>query len=128
MQSGRLIALSAALLLSTAATAQVPSPRVDRIDWATLMADAGARSLDVYSTRRMLTRGDREKLLPAAIAVHTPAMVAYSAGVVLLDGYIARKLAKYGHRKLARTVILIDGGQDAFWAVHNLYLKRGEPK
>jgi hypothetical protein len=115
------------LLLAVPLAAQVPNapqPKPDRVEWSLLAADASSRALDVYSTHQMLANGYHELLLPKAIADHTPAMAAYSAGAVALDWWTARRLERHGHRKLARLVTVIDIAQDAPWAVHNLYLKR----
>jgi hypothetical protein len=99
-----------------------------RIDWSLLAADAAARSLDVYSTHLALSEGFHELILPKAIADHTPAMAAYSAGCVASDYLWARYLVKHHHPKLAKIVILGDASQDAIFAVHNLYLKRAEKR
>jgi hypothetical protein len=104
-----------------------PKPRTDRLEWSLLAADAGIRSFDVYSTHRMLQNGGHELLLPRAISNHVPAMAAYSAGAVALNWWVARRLERHGHRQLARIATMIDIGQDAPWAIHNLFV-RGKPK
>jgi hypothetical protein len=112
-------------LLASDCMAQVPDapkPQLDRTDWAILTADAGSRTLDVYSTRWMLAHGDREVMLPAFIAHHTPVMAAYSAGAVAIDYLGARLLTRHRHPKLAKVALLADFAQDAPWAIHNLYL------
>lgn len=99
-----------------------PRPSHGRLELSLLAADAGIRALDVYSTRQALTRGNREALLPSAIAGHAGTMAAYSAGTVALDWWATRQLERRGHRRLAHLVTLIDIGQGAPWAIHNLFL------
>ena len=103
---------------------EAPRPQRDRLELSLLLANAGIRTLDVYSTHRMLVQGNHEILLPQAIAGHAWSMVTYSAGTVTLDWWATRQLERRGHRKLARLVTIIDIGQDAPWAVHNLFLKQ----
>lgn len=114
-------------LASTVAVAQIPDapkPHADKVVWSLLAADASSRALDVYSTRQMLANGHHEIVLPKFIADHTPVMAAYSAGTVVMDYIVTRRLERHGHRTLARLATSIDIGQDAPWAVHNLFLKR----
>jgi hypothetical protein len=117
-------------LASTVAVAQIPDapkPHADKVEWSLLAADASSRALDVYSTHQMLANGHHEIVLPKFIADHTPVMAAYSAGTVVMDYFVTRRLEKHGHRTLARLVTSIDLAQDAPWAVHNLFLKRLPP-
>ena len=109
-------------LLATPIAAQEPKPRIDRIEWSLLAADAGTRALDVYSTRIAIENGGHEILLPSFIADHTSAMAAYSAGIVGVNFLVARALDRRGHRRLAHIVTMIDVGQDAPWAVQNLFI------
>src|ERR1700677_2779536 len=114
-------------LASTVAVAQIPDapkPHADKVEWSLLAADASSRALDVYSTRQMIANGHHEIVLPKFIANHTPVIAAYSAGTVVMDYIVTRRLERHGHRKLARLATSIDIGQDAPWAVHNLFLKR----
>ncbi len=118
------------LLLAAPLAAQTlpgaPRPHIDRAEWALLATDAATRTLDCYSTHRMLAQGNHEDFLPAAIANHAPAMAAYSAGAVALNWYAARKMAHH-HRKLAHVLTIIDIGQVAPLAVHNLFLGNNKP-
>jgi hypothetical protein len=113
------------LMLATSLYAQIPEapkPSIDRVEWSLLAADASMRVLDVYSTHQMLDNGNRELFLPSAIASHTPAMVTYSASMVALDWWVARKLS---HRqRLVHLVTLIDTTQTGYWAIHNLTLTK----
>lgn len=97
------------------------------LDWALLAADSSMRSLDVYSTHRMLERGNHELFLPSPIAHHSAVLAAYGSGAVLFDSFLRRELLKHGHPRLGRLVVGIDAGQDGFWAVHNLFLGRTSP-
>jgi len=101
-----------------------PAPHIDRIDWALLAADAGVRTLDVYSTRRMLQDGNREKFLPGFVVNHTPVLAATEGGAVALNYLAVRFLEKHHHGKLAKIAVSIDIADDAPWAIHNLYLPR----
>lgn len=100
-----------------------PKPqRMDKVQWGLLAVDAGVRGLDVYSTHQMMANGNHEMFLPKAIANHAPAMVAYSAGSVALDWWVARKLVQHHRPRLAKIVTMVDVGQVAPWAIHNLFL------
>ena len=123
---GWLVVLAFILLAVDAAYGQLPeAPRpMDREEKALLLVDAGSRALDVYSTRAMLGQGYREIILPRFVADHSPVMAAYSSATVLADYWLARRLERRGHRKLAHVMTLVDIGQDLPWAVHNLCLKR----
>ncbi len=103
---------------------ELPTAPMDRTEKALLLADLGSRALDVYSTHEMLTQGYHELILPKFIANHTPVMAAYSGATVLADYWLARRLEKSGHRKLAHVATMIDIGQDLPGAVHNLFLRR----
>lgn len=100
-----------------------PTIHLDRTQWALLTIDAGVRGLDVYSTRRMLQGPNHEMFLPDVISHHVPMMIAYSAGTVGMNYLAARELVKHHHPRLAKLVVMVDVGQDAPWAIHNLYLK-----
>ena len=99
-------------------------PHLTHLDWTLLAADAATRGLDVYSTRRMIANGHRELFLPQAIAKRTAAMTVMEAGDLALQYWVARHLEKAHHRKLAHIALAIDIGQDAPWAIRNLYLNR----
>jgi hypothetical protein len=119
--------IAEALIAATLATApQAPKPALDRIDWSLLASDAAVRSLDTYSTRRMLKQGDHELFLPGFVANHTPVLAGVEAGAVAADYLTARYLVRHHHPRLAGVALMADFAQDAPWAIHNLYLKRGK--
>lgn len=109
-------------LLATPLFAQESKPRIDRIEWSLLAADAGTRALDVYSTRVAIENGGHEILLPSFIADHTASMAAYSASIVGVNVLVARALERHHHSRLAHFATLIDIGQDAPWAIRNLLI------
>ncbi len=109
------------LLLASVASVQTDRPRFDRTEWALLSADAAARGLDVYSTHRALSGGNREATLPGWIVNHPPVMAAYSGGIVLGQYYAARKLFPR-HRKLAHLITAADVSITAPFAIRNLYM------
>ena len=115
------------MAMCSTAAAQVlpdaPKPQVDRLEWSLLAADGGVRVLDVYSTRRMLSQGNHEVLLPREIADHTWALSLYSAGMVGLQYGVARFLVKHRHRRLAHAVTMVDIGEEVGLDVDNLRLK-----
>lgn len=107
---------------------EAPKPRMDKTELTLLTIDASSRALDVYSTHQMLENGGYEIFLPDAISHHTPLMALYSAGSVALDWFIAHKLKKHGHRRLAHALTMIDIGQDAPWAIHNLFIRNNQSR
>ena len=109
-------------------TLTIQSPRLTRLDWSLLAADAGTRGLDVYSTHEVqIQPGGHEMFLPQAIADRPWAMAGVEAGDVLTVWWIDKQLIKHGHRKIARCITLADIGQDAPWAIRNLFLKGKKP-
>lgn len=101
---------------------EAPKPHLDRIEWSLLAADAAARGLDVYSTHWAESTGNKEGTLPGWIANHPPVMALYSGGVVAAQYYVARKLFKHGHRRLAYAITAADVSVTAPYAIHNLFL------
>lgn len=119
-----------ALILSVLAVAvdgqelpAAPKAKPDRLELSLLLADAGSRSLDVYSTHRALDRGGRERMMPALIAQHPGAMGALEAGDLAGQWWVARKLSAR-HPKLAHLAAAIDFTADFPEAIHNLYIKK----
>jgi hypothetical protein len=112
------------LLCSVAAIAQDSRRGPTKESLVLITADASVRSLDVYSTHWMLKNGDHEILLPGLIAEHSAAMATYSAGVVICDWRLMRRL-EYKHPKLAHTLMMIEIGQDGYFALNNLLLRKG---
>lgn len=101
---------------------EAPKPHLDRIDWTLLASDAGARALDGYSTLNMLKKNNHEKFLPGFVVRHAPALAAFEGGMLTLNYFAARKLARHHHPKLAKLVIAADVIQVYPWAIHNLTL------
>jgi hypothetical protein len=99
----------------------------DKAERWLLVADAGVRTLDCYSTHQMLQNGGREIILPDAIAHHAPAMAAFSAATVIVDWQVARLLEHHHHPKVARWLTIADMSADAPWAVHNLFIRKKAP-
>jgi hypothetical protein len=99
-----------------------PRKNLNRIDWYLLASDAGIRTLDFYSTRAALHRGNHEKFLPGFVVNHTASLAAFEGGMVALDYFAARKLIRHHHPRIARIVLLADFVQVAPWAIHNLTL------
>ncbi len=116
----------ALVMFAAHASAQVlpdaPSRHIDRTEWALLATDATVRGLDVYSTYRMQSAGNKEGTLPGWIANHPPVMALYSGGIVYGQYWVARKLSAHGHRKLAHVVTTADITITAPFAIHNLFL------
>ena len=108
--------------LSSQTLPEAPKPHLDRIDWALLASDAGARALDGYSTLKMLGNNNHEKFLPAFVVNHAPALAAFEGGMLTLNYFAARNLASHHHAKLAKLVIAADVIQVYPWAIHNLTL------
>lgn len=113
-------------VLAGAAQAQTlrdaPKPRLDKIEWSLLAADADARGLDVYSTHWAESAGNQEATLPGWIANHPPVMALYSGSIVAAQYFVARKLFARGHRKLAYAMTAADLSVTAPYAIHNLFL------
>ena len=118
------------LLLSATLHAQIPDApqlhHIDRVEWTLLATDAATRSLDVYSTHKMLANEGREILLPGFVANHPAVMGAVEAGYVMGHAWMAKKLSAR-HRKLAHVLTAVDIGIDAPWAIHNLFLTKPVP-
>ena len=105
------------LLYSSAALSQT------RTDWVLTGVDVGVRTLDVYSTHLMLSRGGHEAVLPKSIADHTWSLTLFSGGVVGGELFLQHELRKHKHATLARWVPVIDMGIDAPGAVHNFWVR-----
>jgi hypothetical protein len=112
------------LVMGQLAKCQLPeAPRpMDATEKVLLVSDAATRALDVYSTHWMLGQGDRELMLPGFVAKHPAVMGAVEGADIAAQYWLARRLEKRGHLKLAHIATMIDAGSDLPWAVHNLYL------
>ena len=112
----RKLCVFAILLFSVAACAQNGPTKADFI---LLAANTTIRSLDAYSTRKGLEQGAREVSLPQAIAGSTPAMWAYSLGVVAADWLVSRTFERHGHPRIAHLITGIDISYDAYDVANN---------
>lgn len=92
---------------------------ISRLDWSLLVADTASRSIDVYSTRAIISRGGHEVLIPKPIANHTASEIAYSGGVVIMDWYLMRRLEKT-RPGLAHLLMSVEIGQNAAFVSHNM--------
>ena len=90
-----------------------------KADFILLAANTTIRSLDAYSTRKGLEQGAREVSLPQAIAGSTPAMWAYSLGVVAADWLVSRTFERHGHPRIAHLITGIDISYDAYDVANN---------
>lgn len=89
---------------------------MDKLLLAGVMA---MRLLDAQSTHSMLARGNREQILPAAIAQHQPAMYAYSIGAGALETVAIIVLKRHNHQRLARMLAIADMATSAAVVAHN---------
>ena len=99
-----------------------PPRPADKLDKSLGIADALTRALDAVSTTRMINRGDRELVLPNAIAKHPAAMAAYSSGVWGAEQLAANLLRKHGHPLLAKMIPTADIAYDLPLGIKNLTL------
>ena len=98
-----------------------PKPHLGRVEWSLLASDASIRSLDMYSTKRMLDQGNRERLLPMFVAGH-PAVMGLAEGAdVAGQWWVARRLSTRRPR-LVHAITAIDLVTDAPCAVRNLLI------
>ena len=117
--------IAEALIALTLALPQAPKPQhFDKITWSLIAADASVRALDVYSTHQMIQRGYHELILPKAIADSTPRMAVYSGLCVLVNGFVASRLARHKHRRMADLYLAGDAAEDGVFAVRNLTLRK----
>ncbi|MGA2886445.1 MAG: hypothetical protein ABSE51_00215 [Terracidiphilus sp.] len=128
----RRASLFAILLFSPPMVAQMlpeaPKPHTDRLDWTLLAADAGARTLDTYSTRWALRNpNNHEMFLPGFVANHTPMLATFEGGTVTLDYLAARKLLRH-HHKMARMLLAADALQVYPWAIRNMTMPQAHSK
>ncbi len=125
LQAVILLALALSLAAQQAQGQHQPAQAAfPHIDWAAaarsgFLADTVARSLDVYSTHRMLAHDGHEVILPGFISHHPAAMTAYSAGAVTGNEWLARRLVKKGHPRLAKLLVWGDAAQVGWLAGRN---------
>jgi hypothetical protein len=104
-----------------------PQPKMDKVQWSLLTADAGFRALDVYSTRRALANPrNHESILPDWISSSTPALIGFEATVVTAEYFGARLLIKHHHPRWAKVLTAIDLSGVAYSSVNNLFLPTGK--
>lgn len=118
--------------------AETAKPRIDRLTWTFLAADAGARALDAYSTQRMLKNScnsgvkiagtstcNYEQNLPGFLANHESGIYAFEGAAWASEFAATRFLVRHHHQRLARFVPLIDFLSTTSFAVNNLTLSIG---
>jgi hypothetical protein len=117
--------IAAVLLAGTAAGAQqpeAPKPHMDRTETVLLAGDAAAHMLDAYSTHRALQGPNHERMLPTVVARSQAGMYSVAAADVVLQWYIARRLTRAGHPKLAHITTCLDIAVDGSLGIHNMTL------
>jgi hypothetical protein len=116
------------MVMCSTAAAQVlpdaPKPKIDKLEWTLLAADAGARGLDVYSTHVFLEHGDHEVVLPAALVKHSAVFAVFSGGIVFGQYEAAKLLTRHHKRWIAYLLTAADVGMEVDTGVENLRLKR----
>ena len=118
--------------------AEMARPRIDALTWSLLAADGGARTLDAYSTRRMLKNDcssglqmagtstcNYEQNLPRFVAKSAAGIYAFDGAVWLSELGATRFLIQHHHRRLARFIPFIDFISTTSFAVNNLTLSIG---
>jgi hypothetical protein len=113
------------ILLSGVAVAQIPEapkPHMDRTETVLLAGDAAAHMLDAYSTHRALQGPNHERMLPTVVARSQAGMYSVAAADVVLQWYIARRLTRAGHPKLAHITTCLDIAVDGSLGIHNMTL------
>ena len=114
-------------------TTAVSKPRIDAFTWTLLGADAVSRTLDAYSTHRMLknecglqpqTPGpstcNYEKYLPHSVSHNVTALYAFEGSAWLTQYFVVKLLVQHHHPRLARFVPVIDIAVTAPFAITNL--------
>jgi hypothetical protein len=76
----------------------------DRQNKFLILAGAGLRAADVYTTRQILRRGGEEYLLPRALVRSAPRLGIYSAGMVVATGGLMYWAHRSGHHRLERAL------------------------
>jgi len=117
---------------------EMTKPRIDRLTWALLAADGGARALDAYSTHRMLKNNcgsglqmagtstcNYEQNLPGFITEHPAGIYAFDGAIWLTEFTATRFLIRHHHRRTARLIPFIDFLSTTSFAVNNLTLSTG---
>lgn len=120
--------ISTLLLLTVSVAAQelpdAPHKFMDRQNVILFSSVAAVRALDVHSTHYMLERGNRETILPNAIATNDAAMSAYSALAVASHIYACRWLHKTGHHRMERVMSYVHVAGIGYLVVKNYSLPR----
>jgi hypothetical protein len=111
----------------------VSKPGIDAFTWTLLGADAVSRTVDAYSTHRMLknecglepqTPGlstcNYEKYLPHSVSHNVTALYAFEGSAWLTQYFVVKLLVQHHHPRLARFVPVIDIAVTAPFAINNL--------
>jgi len=107
---------------------QFPVNRPDRFGQALTLGDMLTRGLDAYSTRRMLDRGNKELVLPHALADSKWGMPLYSEGIAGLTALGQHELVRHGHPKLGHLLTMGNIGYDLPLGINNMMLpNRNKP-
>lgn len=94
--------------------------KINRVDFGLLLADAGVRTLDVYSTHRALQNpNNREANIPQSWAKNPVIDGIYSGGVVAGEYLAVRYLERHHHSGLAHLIPAVDIVYDGAAVVHN---------
>ena len=106
----------------------VPNPpKMDKIQWSLIAADAGVRGLDAYSTHWALSHNNVEDYLPSGLAENNAAMWVYSESIVAINGFVSWELVRHHHPRWAKVVQCVDIGYDLPMGIHNLNLRELPP-
>jgi hypothetical protein len=96
--------------------------KLDKAEWSLLIADAGVRGLDVYTTHLALSRGNKEHTLPGWVVNHPAVMSLYSGGVVATQYFVAKSLVKHHHSKWAKVMTTVDLSVTTPFVINNALL------
>lgn len=113
--------------------AAIQKPRIDAFTWTLLGADAVSRTLDAYSTHRMLKNEcglqpqapglstcNYEKYLPHSVSHNVTALYAFEGSAWLTQYFVVKLLVQHHHPRLARFVPVVDITLTAPFAITNL--------
>ena len=133
--------LAGPMILKRPLPEETARPRIDRRTWTLLAAAGGARTLDAWSTVRMLKNNcssgiptlgtstcNYEQNLPAFIANHPSGIYAFEGAAWVSEFTATRYLVRHHHLRLARFVPFIDLLSTTSFAVNNLTLSIGGDK
>jgi len=107
-----------------------PSPSLhhgffDRQNSALIIAGFALRAGDVWTTKRFLERGGRERVMPEALVQNTTAFAAYSAGAAAGTVGLAWLAHRARHHRIERAILWVHVGFMAGLVVNNeMYVRR----